>query len=229
MSPLALDLFCGAGGVSMGLHRAGFDVVGVDCRPMPRYPFSGRFVQADAMCPPFDLSGFDFIWASPPCQAYSISSHNQRQKGKVYPDLVAAVRRMLDTSGVPYCIENVPGAPIRPDLILDGTMFPGLKVLRVRWFELGGWWTLQPRTQRRPGLITREGWSCVVGHGCPSGTRAAGSRVGNNIHHTIAACRAAMGIDWASRDELSQAIPPPYAEFIGRAFLLSLAQGAAAR
>ena len=63
--PRLLDLFCGAGGAAMGYHRAGFDVVGVDNRPQPRYPF--EFHLGDAMTWPLD--GYDVIHASPPCWA----------------------------------------------------------------------------------------------------------------------------------------------------------------
>ena len=129
MRPKALDLFCCAGGASMGLHRAGFNVVGVDIDPQPRYPF--EFYQADAVT--FPLDGFDFIWASPPCQRFCALATREDLSG--YPDLVDPIRQRLTAAGVPWCIENVVGAPIRKDLILCGAMF-GLRSYRHRHFEL---------------------------------------------------------------------------------------------
>src|SRR5215467_701837 len=125
--PRLLDLFCGAGGAAMGYHRAGFDVVGVDIKPQPRYPFT--FIQADAMT--FPLEGFDAIHASPPCQAYIRSGMYDKSR---HPDLLPPVRCQLERSDVPWVIENVPGAPMRVDLKLCGCMF-GLGVARQRWFE----------------------------------------------------------------------------------------------
>lgn len=217
--PRALDLFCCAGGASMGLHRAGFDVVGVDLRPQPHYPFA--FVQGDALAPPVNLADFDFVWASPPCQAYTSAGGYQRQYcGTVYPDLVAAPRAMLAPLAVPTCIENVVGAPLRVDLELDGTMFPGLRVVRRRWFELN---FRAPflLTARRPGLVVREGWACVAGNGTSSWLFRRGVR--QSADHW----RRCMGIDWMTKRELAQAIPPPYAEFIGRAALAEIERAAA--
>src|SRR5690242_11265009 len=95
--PKALDLFCCAGGASEGLRRAGFDVVGVDIEPQPHYPFP--FIQADAMT--LNLQGFDFVWASPPCQAYTLC---QRIRDREHPDLIGPTRDKLNASGIPYCI-----------------------------------------------------------------------------------------------------------------------------
>ena len=133
----ALELFCGAGGAGTGLHRAGFDVTGVDLKYQPRYPF--RFVQADALAVPFSLEHFDFIWASPPCQAHTTMSNRWRGQGgqaDSHVDLIPATRSMLDTWGGPYVIENVVGAraSLRSPIVLSGGQF-GLSVHRPRLFE----------------------------------------------------------------------------------------------
>jgi hypothetical protein len=201
----ALDLFCGAGGVSMGLRRAWPDaeIVGVDIKPQKNYPFT--FVQADAMT--FPLDGFDFIWASPPCQAYSQAAQSQRNAGKEYPDLLAATRERLESAGVPWVIENVPGAPMRPDIKICGCQV-GLELRRMRWFETS-WrhFDLRPPCHHTGPVVS------VVGHGTPSWVR---EQLGYNP--TIHDYRKAMGIDWMNRNELSQAIPPAYSEFIARQF-----------
>ena len=129
--PLLLDLFCGAGGAAMGYHRAGFDVIGVDIDPQPNYPFP--FVQADALNPPFDLTRFAAIHASPPCQSYSTMSNRH---GSAELELIDDVREMLQASGLPWVIENVTGArrSMRSPQMLHGGHF-GLNVYRPRLFE----------------------------------------------------------------------------------------------
>src|SRR5688572_4477612 len=122
MKPRLLDLYCGAGGAAMGYHRAGFEVVGVDIQPQPRYPFP--FHQADARSlPNFFLAAFNAIHASPPCQAYS--PLGALSPDKTYPDLIAFTRALLDGSGVPYVIENVMSAPLVKErsIVLCGSMF----------------------------------------------------------------------------------------------------------
>src|SRR4030042_95566 len=123
----ALDLFCKQGGASKGIADAGLDVTGIDLTNQPLYPF--HFIQADALT--FPLHGYDFYWASPPCQPFTrlkplVTNH--------YHDLIAPIRARLLATGKPFVIENVPGAPLINPLLLCGTMF-GLKVKRHRLFE----------------------------------------------------------------------------------------------
>lgn len=206
----ALDLFCKAGGASMGLPQAGFEVTGIDIEPQKHYPFT--FFQGDVLQMNVEWAKqFDLIWASPPCQAYSQAAQSQRNAGKIYPDLVAPVRALLDAIDRPSVIENVPGSPLRVDLAICGCQV-GLELRRVRWFECEFDINDRLPEHRHTGPVVS-----VVGHGTPTWVR---EKLGYNP--TIAHYRAAMGIGWMNRDELSQAIPPAYSKYIAEQFLKSL-------
>jgi DNA (cytosine-5)-methyltransferase 1 len=198
------DLYCGAGGAAMGYHRAGFtEIVGVDMEPQPHYPF--RFLEADALTVlklPGWVEGFDLIHASPPCKAFTKTGWAIRYDYRSHhTDLLTPTRRMLELTGTPWVIENVPGAPMRPDVVLCGSQF-GLGVRRHRWFEVS--W---PELALVPGCL-HDG-PVYSPHGNP-----------NRFKGTRAQWAEAMGIDWmATSGELSQAIPPAYTEYIGALFL----------
>ena len=197
-----MDLFCGAGGAAVGYHRAGWDVVGVDIVPQPNYPF--EFLQAHALDVPvlFISDYFDAVHASPPCQAYTAARHI---RGNDHPDLVGPTRELLELAGLPYVIENVPGSPLLDPVVLEGQMFDGLRTQRKRLFETN--WPLDVPFLRspRPAPNAEMGrqpkpyeWMHVVGHFTDA--KAGG---------------LAMGIDWMTKRELAQAIPPAYTEYIG--------------
>ena len=230
--PLLLDLCCGQGGAAVGYHRAGFDVTGVDLalkrlkdgtlvddNAIPaRYPF--EFIKADAFDVLADaafLARFDAIHASWPCQAHSIAS-KYKGTAAMHRDLITPGRPAMQATGLPWVIENVPGAPMRADFLLCGCMFglPGLR--RERWFETS-WrgFDLNMSHDHREPVIT------VAGHGPPSWVRE-----GVSVPVTTADWRRAMQIDWMTRDGLAQAIPPAYTEHLGRRLLAHIAAGEAA-
>jgi DNA (cytosine-5)-methyltransferase 1 len=207
--PRLLDLFCGAGGAGMGYHRAGFEVVGVDIRPMPRYPF--EFHQADALEYLREHGHeFDAIHASPPCQAYSMAGTQWRVAGAEYPDLVEPTREALKLTGKPYVIENVPGAPLINPVILNGALF-GLRVRRTRLFETSFAMPLvlippEEKSNFRMGRPVKEGDVITpVGH-----------------FSNVAYAQRQMQIDWMGQKELAQAIPPAYTEYIGKQIMQAL-------
>lgn len=207
MKPRLLDLFCGAGGAAMGYSRAGFDVVGVDIKPQPHYPF--EFVQADALTflsPNYDYEPFDAIHASPPCQRYSAVTPAQRRNE--HPDLIAATRWMLQATGLPYVIENVAGAPLIAPFRLCGSSF-GLPLQRHRYFESN---VAQPSIRCAHYDLPKN--VPIFRHGRWYISRFV------NVYGTGGGKAAdrwaeAMGIDWMTRAEMAEAIPPAYTEFIG--------------
>ena len=191
----------------MGLYRAGFEVVGVDIRPQPRYPF--KFIQADALT--FPLDGYDFIWASPPCQRFSDLA-KRNGNAHEWPDLVDPIRQRVLASGAEYVIENVEGAPLRNAVVLCGTMFPGLRVLRHRLFE-ASFPIFVPEHGRHPLVFTMDKRKAHYGK-IDQDTSFVQVTGGGNCSVKNAA--DAMGIDWMTKDELNEAIPPAYATHIGR-------------
>lgn len=249
MSPRLLDLFCGAGGASMGYQRAGWEVFGVDLNPMPHYPLP--FKQGDALAvlrrllaggsEHFEwrhsggyfghllgLQHFDAIHASPPCQAYSVTKYSHTIE---YPELIEPVRVLLIETGLPYVIENVVGAPLTHPITLCGSMFDltahdpatdlTLELRRHRLFE------------SNVAISAPSGCRHVhqVGgvYGGGSSTRSKDradwpkGKPGRGGYTPHAAVRyELMGIDWMNRDELSESIPPAYTEHIGAQLLAGL-------
>lgn len=220
--PRLLDLFCCAGGAAMGYWRAGFEVVGVDLSRQPRYPFP--FIRHDALALDMRfLRSFDAIHASPPCQRFSdLAKRNGNADD--WPDLVEPIRALLRSTGLPYVIENVEGAPLVDPVMLCGTMFPGLRVLRHRLFETN-WPLVPPPHGKHPLVYTMDKRKAHYGK---LSEWASPVQVTGGGNCSKAAAADAMGIGWMTKGELNEAIPPAFTQFIGRQMLAHLQQRGAA-
>lgn len=208
MRPVIFDGYCGAGGAAVGYYRAGFDVIGVYSEPQPNYPF--EFHQADARdFLAANWRDFDAAHTSPPCQA-SCALTKGTNKGREYINHIPETRRLLQATGLPTVIENVPGSNLRRDLVLCGEMF-GLEVIRHRYFEVDGFDAQAPAHKPHRGRV--RGWRHGVYFDGPY-VAVYGSGGGKG---SVADWQGAMGIDWTDvRLEIAEAIPPAYTEHIGR-------------
>lgn len=195
------DLFCGGGGAAYGLHKAGFEIIeGFDHKAQYDYPY--EFFLEDAT--KVDLEPYDFIWASPPCQKFSVGTGTAQRKK--HPDLVDITRQKLLDSGKPFIIENVPNAPLINPVQLCGTMFEGLKVFRHRLFESNVPLVVDLFCNHKGHSIktrrTDDGDFFTV----------AGHWVG-----TMQEWGDAMGIHWmTNRHTLAESVPPAYSEYLGK-------------
>ena len=208
--PRLLDLYCGQHGAGHGYQLAGFDVTGVDIRPIKNHPPGITFVHADAL-EYLAAHGheFDAVHASPPCRAYTQARHSA-PVAYIHPRLIEPTRKALLALGKPYVMENVVGAPLLDPVLLCGTMF-GLQTYRHRLFETN--WRLRvhpglhgPHTARsaRMGRPAKEGeFHNLVGNF--SGLQTA---------------REVMGMPWANQDGIRQAVPPAYTRYIGEALMM---------
>ena len=216
-APRLLDLFCCAGGAGMGYHRAGFEVVGVDIAPQPNYPF--EFHQGDALEYLTEHGHeFDAIHASPPCQQFTAYRRRGAGVGDSYVNLIPETRAALEKLHVPWVIENVPGSPLRQPVQLCGSSFH-LDVRRHRLFESNVLLSA-PRCDH----------SWQTPRFAPASNRT-------NLRRTVEVGvwripfevqQAAMGIDWTTLRELSEAIPPAYTEHIGQQLLEHVTEAVAA-
>lgn len=224
--PIVIDLYCCQGGAGMGWHRAGFDVVGVDIVPQPRYPF--ECIQQDALeflnelladGVPWPFERIDGFHASPPCQG---RSKTQKIQANDHPALIGPTRELLEAIGLPYVIENTPTEgedtdPLRDPVLLCGTMF-GLPLYRHRLFEISGFEYTPP--------LHGQHYVRQVKMGRVPGPDEFHQPVGNFTD--VDRARRDMEMPWASRDGLREAIPPAYTEHIGGALMASLSAEAAA-
>lgn len=201
--------------MTRGLQMAGYHVTGVDLYPQPNY-VGDHFVQADVievLCQDNWWVTYDAVFASPPCQAYSAMSSCRPGLAERYPKLIGPIRSLLEASPIPWVIENVPGAPLKRPIELCGQMF-GLDLYRHRLFESNirleaPWHPKHVKPASRAGHWEPGTVMSVAGHVAP-----------------IAHARKIMGIDWMTREELGEAIPPRYAQFIGAQLLQAISAAA---
>ena len=216
MKHIAIDFFTGAGGAALGLKRAGFYVIGIDIKKPSAY-YGDAFVQADLRegCP-VDVSVADFLWASPPCQMFSVAGNANNltceERLARYENLIPLTRQLFGSHPL-TCIENVEHAPIRPDLVLYGQHFGLDRIRRKRVFELS-WFMLSPYSRTMP--YTRD--TIPVCRGTPSDEYKRRKSKGLHPIISVADKLEAMGLsDYPMRNqEVANAVPPAYSEFIGR-------------
>ena len=215
MTLRALDLFCGGGGAALGILEAGFDeVVGIDIKPIHGKRYPGTFIPGDALEPPVDLMEFDFIWASPPCQRFSQALNVSKKYREELPDLIGPVRALL--AGHPHtCIENVPFAPIRPDIVLTGPTVGLDRLFRKRHFELS-WFCLGPQPAKRIGnLGDRTLISVNTRATMPKEARDRMMQNGRPGHYLKSEMAEAMGLpESMTVKEIGEAVPPAYSKVI---------------
>lgn len=198
----ALDLFCGPGGVGWGLTIAGYQVTGVDTNDYSKtYP--GEFIRADAYT--FPLNGFDFVWASPPCQPFSMAHAGRRKHIPIDMEKLERLIERMNAAGVEWCVENVPQAPIRRDLLLCGQMF-NLRLIRHRIFQLS--FACPQPVHPKHSVSVRAGQAVsIAGHG-------------GDGQSNVASWRYALGLESGmceglTRNEIAEMLPPSYSLFIG--------------
>ena len=232
--PTALVTFCGEGGVSEGVHRAGGAAHGQDRRAMPRYEArfgKGHLSSGDSRNPQElrrlkRASGAFVTLASPPCKAHSAAL---MRGAPSEPKMIRETRAALREVGGLYAIENVVGAAseLEGSRLLRGAYF-GLNVDRPRLFECN--FDLHVDRALKVGgdalrggmcLGERRRWRRLDPFGRPDACACCSGNLwavqgDKPFRCTPAECSAAMGLDdgHMSYEGMTQAVPPVYAELL---------------
>jgi DNA (cytosine-5)-methyltransferase 1 len=223
--PLLLDFFCCEGGSAMGYHEAGFDIIGIDDKPQPRYPFA--FIQCDfEAVDPRLIRLADALHGSPPCQFGSEVTPEDKRKNHV--NLIPQTRRIFRDACKPYVIENVrkvAALHLHDPVMLFGTMFgnhlitsKGQKFVlsRERGFE-NNWGLTAPPD---PGT---GGYPIANVFGGHLRARSGEYRTGGNTGKTVdfpgedrpALARQLMQMPWATMNGMTECVPPSMSRYIG--------------
>lgn len=211
---LALDLFCGGGGAALGMINCGLEVVGVDINSRNGLVYPGHFVHADATNPPFDLHEFDFVWASPPCQAFCPATKESLRPN--HPNLIHKIQELIKDHPKAV-IENVPQAPIRPDIILIGRMVGLNRIIRKRHFETTWGYRLQPPVINGwDKKVLKNGLNATITTSMSSPSHFYRRKAhGLPGRIPIREARRIMGITIPmTTRQVGEAVPPAYAEFV---------------
>ena len=227
----ALDLFCGAGGATMGMRAAGFEVTGVDQvarRPdrSLKNPMADKVIICDVrrLAAEF-LMEFDFVWASPPCQKFSAARRISPSK-KPTVNLIPLTRLLIEKSGVPGVIENVPAAPLRKDFVLTGPMVGEPGMVRKRVFEFVNMPPPPPAVEicaRAADIVSLSGNSAPM---APKVTKSYEKFNAMPRAEQLAWKQRAIGAPWMNWHECNDAVPARYAFLIARHAMEHLLGGA---
>lgn len=221
--PRILDLYCGQGGASTGYYLAGFDVIGVDIKPQPFYPFP--FIRRDGLAVLLDddlLSEVDAIHASPPC--LSETPLRALHPDRDYQDFLTPTMQLLDDlMDIPWVVENVEMT----------RKMPGSVMLCGTHFGLG----TEDRVLRRHRRFLANFPLPNTGRCSCSGKKVGGvygNLTGNvgtvrGFRFSPDQARKAMGIDWMSTRGLTLAIPPDYTRWVGEQMIGRYFPGVPAR
>lgn len=207
--PKLLEVYCSAGGSSVGYQRAGWEVDGVDIMPQRHFPF--RFFKADAVEFIYEHGHrYDAIVGGPVCKRYSKTWRIQTLD---HPTQIPATRAAMVASGKPYIIENVEDAlpELLTPMLLCGQDF-GLHTYRHRLFESNV-------------RLVRPGSHAP--HIKPTVKMGRALRPGDYYHavgnfSSVEIIRADMGVEWMNRQEIAQCIPPSYTQYLGTQLKASL-------
>jgi len=144
-SDRVLDLFAGPGGTARGFQQLGYEVIGVDLDPHPKYP--GECIEHDLRDGlPEEVRGesYAYGWGSPPCLPFTTV-------GGDGPNLIPLARELLEEIDAEATIlENVPGAgsELEHPITLSGATeheLIDLDIRKRRVFEVSWFGTSPPR------------------------------------------------------------------------------------
>ena len=234
---LLFDGFCCAGGAGAGYERAGWHTVGCDIDPKPLRHNPHECYQGDVlavldtlldggMWHGYRLGDFQAFHCSPPCQDYSPATGWLRpgRTRKQHPRMIEPTRQRLIATDLPWVLENVRMALVDMlnPVMLCGTSL-GLRVQRHRIFDSSHLLFAAGPCHHQPYDVSVRRQRCEYlgvrgeAHVMPSGEIRY-----RNLYCPLPEAKAAMGIDWMNGDELGEAVPPAYTEWLGRQLLTAI-------